>query len=129
VPEDTGDAGQRIQPLLHAVGIGKSFVGNRVLDGVDLDVTPGEVHAIVGENGAGKSTLIKILGGIYQPDSGRLAGDGETRRFRSPREALAAGVVVIHQELSLAPSLSAEENVFLGRFPRKAFGVVDRGLM
>jgi ABC-type sugar transport system ATPase subunit len=129
VPEDTGDVGERIQPLLQAVGIGKLFVGNRVLDGVDLDVTPGEVHAIVGENGAGKSTLIKILGGIYQPDGGRLAVDGEPRRFRSPREARSAGVVVIHQELSLAPSLSAEENVFLGRFPRNAFGVVDRAQM
>ena len=129
MPEDTGDVGERFQPLLHAVGIGKSFVGNRVLDGVDLAVTSGEVHAIVGENGAGKSTLIKILGGIYQPDSGRLVVDGEPRRFRSPREALSAGVVVIHQELSLAPSFSAEENVFLGRFPRNAFGVVDRGQM
>ena len=105
------------------------FVGNRVLDGVDLDVMPGEVHGIVGENGAGKSTLIKILGGVYQPDDGQLVVDGEARRFRSPREALAAGVVVIHQELSLAPSLSAEENIFLGRFPRNAFGVIDRGLM
>ena len=129
MPEDTGDAGERFRPLLRAVGIGKAFVGNRVLDGVDLDVMPGEVHAIVGENGAGKSTLIKILGGVYQPDDGELVVDGETRRFRSPREALAAGVVVIHQELSLAPSLSAEENLFLGRFPRNAFGVVDRRLM
>ena len=103
MPEDTGEAGERFRPLLRAVGIGKAFVGNRVLDGVDLDVMPGEVHAIVGENGAGKSTLIKILGGVYQPDDGELVVDGETRRFRSPREALAAGVVVIHQELSLAP--------------------------
>ena len=126
MPEGTGEAGERFRPLLRAVGIGKAFVGNRVLDGVDLDVMPGEVHAIVGENGAGKSTLIKILGGVYQPDDGQLVVDGETRRFRSPREALAAGVVVIHQELSLAPSLSAEENIFLGRFPRNAFGVVDR---
>jgi ABC-type sugar transport system ATPase subunit len=129
VPEDTGEAAERFRPLLRAVGIGKAFVGNRVLDGVDLDVMPGEVHAIVGENGAGKSTLIKILGGVYQPDDGELVVDGETRRLRSPREALAAGVVVIHQELSLAPSLSAEENLFLGRFPRNAFGVVDRRLM
>ncbi len=90
---------------------------------------PGEVHAVVGENGAGKSTLIKILGGVYQPDDGQLVVDGEARRFRSPREALSAGVVVIHQELSLAPSLSAEENIFLGRFPRNAFGVIDRGLI
>ena len=108
MPEGTGEAGERLRSLLRAVGIGKAFVGNRVLDGVDLDVMPGEVHAIVGENGAGKSTLIKILGGVYQPDGGQLVVDGEARRFRSPREALSVGVVVIHQELSLAPSLSAE---------------------
>jgi ABC-type sugar transport system ATPase subunit len=129
VPEGTGELRARYRPLLGAVGVGKAFVGNRVLDGVDLDVMPGEVHAIVGENGAGKSTLIKILGGVYQPDDGQLVVDGEVRRFRSPREALSAGVVVIHQELSLAPSLLAEENIFLGRFPRNAFGVIDRALM
>jgi ABC-type sugar transport system ATPase subunit len=129
VPEGKREVDERSRPLLRAVGVGKAFVGNRVLDDVDLDVMPGEAHAIVGENGAGKSTLIKILGGVYQPDAGRLLADGETRRFRSPREALAAGVVVIHQELSLAPSLSAQENIFLGRFPRNAVGVVDRGLM
>jgi ABC-type sugar transport system ATPase subunit len=129
VHEETAEVGERLRPLLRAVGVGKAFVGNRVLDGVDLDVMPGEVHAIVGENGAGKSTLIKILGGVYQQDDGQLMVDGEARRFRSPREARAAGVVVIHQELSLAPSLSAEENIFLGRFPRNALGVVDRVLM
>ena len=86
MPEGTGELGERLRPLLRAVGIGKAFVGNRVLDGVDLDVMPGEVHAIVGENGAGKSTLIKILGGVYQPDDGQLVVDGEARRFRSPRE-------------------------------------------
>ena len=81
---------------------------------------------MVGENGAGKSTLIKILGGVYQPDAGELHVGGIARRFRSPRDAIAAGVVVIHQELSLAPDLSAEENIFLGRFPRTAFATVDR---
>ena len=117
MPEDTGDAGERSRPLLRAVGVGKAFVGNRVLDGVDLDVMPGEVHAIVGENGAGKSTLIKILGGVYQPDDGQLVLDGATRRFRSPREALAAGVVVIHQELSLAPVFRRKRIFSLAGFP------------
>jgi ABC-type sugar transport system ATPase subunit len=112
--------------LLHAKGVGKSFVGNRVLADVDLEVSAGGVHAIVGENGAGKSTLIKILGGIHQPDAGEIIVDGVPLRLRSPRDALAAGIVVIHQELSLAPDLSAEENIFLGRFPRTAFGTIDR---
>ncbi len=97
-----------------------------MLADVDLEVRAGEVHAVVGENGAGKSTLIKILGGVHQPDMGDVIVDGVPRRLRSPRDALAAGIVVIHQELSLAPDLSAEENIFLGRFPRTAFGTVDR---
>ncbi len=118
-----------VPPLLHARGVGKSFVGNQVLAGIDLEVRAGEVHAIVGENGAGKSTLIKILGGVHQPDAGEVIVDGAPRRLRSPRDALAAGIVVIHQELSLAPHLSAEENIFLGRFPRTAFGTVDRGVI
>ena len=118
--------GREIKVLLHAKGVGKSFVGNRVLENVDLEVRAGEVHAVVGENGAGKSTLIKILGGVHQPDKGDVIVDGVPRRLRSPRDALAAGIVVIHQELSLAPDLSAEENIFLGRFPRTALGTIDR---
>ncbi len=115
--------------LLHAKGVGKSFVGNRVLADVDLEVRAGEVHAIVGENGAGKSTLIKILGGVHQPDAGAVIVGDVPRRLRSPRDALAVGIMVIHQELSLAPDLSAEENIFLGRFPRTALGTVDRRSM
>ena len=111
--------------LLRARGVGKSFVGNMVLSNVELTVRAGEVHAIVGENGAGKSTLVKILGGVHQPDAGEVSVGGVPRRLRSPRDALAAGIVVIHQELSLAPDLSAEENIFLGRFPCTALGTVD----
>jgi ABC-type sugar transport system ATPase subunit len=125
-PTDADEADERATPLLSASGVGKSFLGNRVLDGIDLDVMKGEVHAIVGENGAGKSTLIKILGGVYQPDGGKLLVEGVGSRLRSPRDALAAGIVVIHQELSLAPDLSADENIFLGRFPRTWLGTVDR---
>jgi len=112
--------------LLDVKAVAKSFVGNKVLSDIDLAVLPGEVHAIVGENGAGKSTLIKILGGVYQPDAGELLVGGVPCRFRSPRDALAAGIVVIHQELSLVPDLSAEENISLGRFPRTPLGTVDR---
>ena len=115
--------------LLRTSQVGKSFVGNVVLAGIDLEVRAGEVHAIVGENGAGKSTLIKVLGGVHQPDAGEVVVDGAARRLRSPRDALAAGIVVIHQELSLAPDLSAEENIFLGRYPRTAWGTVDRRIM
>ncbi len=89
----------------------------------------GDDHAIVGENGAGKSTLIKVLGGVHQPDAGRLMVGGREVRLSSPRDAFDKGIVVIHQELSLAPHLSAEENIFLGHFPRTAFGLVDRRAM
>jgi len=115
--------------LLQLVGVSKSFDGSPVLVGVDLAVKAGEVHALVGENGAGKSTLIKVLGGVYQPDGGTLTLGGAPLRFRSPRDALAVGIVVIHQELSLAPDLSVEENIFLGRLPTTRFGTVDRRTM
>ncbi len=111
---------------LEAQGIWKYFDRNPVLSGVDLAIRPSEVHAVVGENGAGKSTLIKVLGGVYQPDRGSLLVGGVPRRFRSPRDALAHGIVVIHQELSLAPHLSSEQNIFLGHFPVTRSGLVDR---
>jgi ABC-type sugar transport system ATPase subunit len=111
---------------LDARGVTKSFEGNVVLKDVDLKVASGEIHAVVGENGAGKSTLMKILGGVYRPDSGELKVAGEPYRPRSPKDAIAKGVVVIHQEFSLTPHLSAEENIFLGHYPVTCFGVVDR---
>lgn len=121
--------GLTTHPLLEAKGLRKSFEGNTVLSDVDLSVLPGEVHAIVGENGAGKSTLIKILGGVYQPEAGQLLIGGVERRLRTPRDALAAGVVVIHQELSLAPDLSSQENIFLGHMPLNSLGVVNQSEM
>jgi len=100
---------------LQMTGIVKSFDGQRVLHGVDFDLRRGEVHVLAGENGAGKSTLIRILGGVYRPDRGEITIDGVACRFRSPRDAAARGVAIIHQELSLAPSLSVADNVVLGR--------------
>ncbi len=101
--------------LLVMSGVFKSFGRQRVLRDVDFDLRAGEVHVLAGENGAGKSTLIKILGGVHHPDGGRIRLNGRERRFRTPREAAAAGVAIIHQELSLVPSMSVADNVFLGR--------------
>lgn len=115
--------------LLEAHGLTKSFAGNVVLNDVSLTLAPGEVHAIVGENGAGKSTLIKLLGGVYRADRGTFILEGRPISLNSPQDAFAQGIVVIHQELSLAPDLSAEENIFLGHFPRTRLGLIDRRAM
>ncbi len=116
------------RPLLRLRGIGKEFFGNSVLRGIDLDVRPGEVHALVGENGAGKSTLMKIIAGVHRPDAGTLELDGETTTFASPLAAQHAGVSTVFQEFNLLPERSVAENVYLGREPRRA-GLVDRRRM
>ena len=102
----------------------KSFPGVIALDGVSLDVRPGEVHALVGENGAGKSTLIKIITGLYRPDEGRLMIDGEEVRFASARDAIAAGVSAVHQERNLIPRFSVGENIMIERPPTRR-GLID----
>lgn len=112
-------------PALRLEGIVKTFPGVRALDGVSFDVVPGEVHALMGENGAGKSTLMKVLGGLYQPDDGKIFVEEKPAAMHSPLHSKALGVVFIHQELSLAEELSVAENVYLGELPRKAFGLVD----
>ncbi|CAN7212666.1 L-arabinose ABC transporter ATP-binding protein AraG [Trinickia sp. LjRoot230] len=105
--------------------IGKVFPGVRALDGVSFEVAAGEVHGLMGENGAGKSTLLKVLGGEYQPDSGRLMIDGEQVHFGSAAASIAAGIAVIHQELQYVPDLTVTENLLLGRLPT-SFGFVDK---
>ncbi|MEV1015954.1 sugar ABC transporter ATP-binding protein [Micromonospora sp. NPDC049801] len=115
-------------PLLALRGIGKSFLGVRVLEGVDLDVAPGEVHAVVGENGAGKSTLMKIVSGGYAPDEGTVEFAGQPRAFHGPRDAQRAGVGIIHQEFNLLPERTVAENVYLGHEPVRR-GLVDRRAM
>jgi len=110
-------------------GIGKSFPGVRALDGIDLEIRAGEIHAIMGENGAGKSTLMNLLSGVYRPDEGRMVRDGTPVSFRDTREAQEHGIAMIHQELSLMPHLSVAENIWLGRLPRNAAGFTDRKRM
>ena len=115
-------------PLLALRGIGKSFLGVRVLDGVDLEVLPGEVHAIVGENGAGKSTLMKVVSGVYAPDEGTVEFAGTPRTFHGPRDAQRAGIGIVHQEFNLLPERTVAENVYLGHEPVRR-GLVDRKAM
>ncbi|MET9727433.1 sugar ABC transporter ATP-binding protein [Streptomyces zaomyceticus] len=107
-------------PLLTMSGITKSFPGVRALDGVDLDVAPGEVHCLLGQNGAGKSTLIKVLAGAHQPDRGAITWNGEPVRLRSPSVAVRLGIATIYQELDLVEGLSVAENVHLGHEPTTA---------
>ena len=115
-------------PHVELADIGKSFGGVRALDGISLTIEKGSIHALVGENGAGKSTLGKILAGVIAPDRGQLLIDGAPVAFRSPREAIVRGIVLIAQELSVAPALSVAENVFLGTEPRRAGFVARRAL-
>src|SRR5258708_37684941 len=102
----------------------KSFPGVRALHDVRFKLDAGEVHALMGENGAGKSTLMKILAGIYTKDTGEIRYNGEGVDFSSPRDALAAGIGIIHQELQLMNHLTVAKNHFIGREPKKAFGLL-----
>src|SRR3954449_4776371 len=111
----TSSGGVVTAPLLEMRGIVKAFPGVRALDGVDLDVRPGEVHCLLGQNGAGKSTLIKVLAGAHQPDGGRITWSGEEARLGNPQAAMSLGIATIYQELDLVAGLTVADNVFLGR--------------
>jgi ABC-type sugar transport system ATPase subunit len=114
-----------LTPLLRLTGITKRFPGVVALDGVDLALEAGVVHALTGENGSGKSTLARIASGALAPDAGRMEIDGVERTIRSPKEALDAGIVMISQEPALAPTLSVAENIFIGRLPRGRLRRID----
>ncbi|WLS05183.1 sugar ABC transporter ATP-binding protein [Shinella oryzae] len=115
-------------PLLSLRGIQKSYGPIKVLHGVDLDIYPGEVVALLGENGAGKSTLSNIISGTVQPSAGEMTWLGKPYAPANPRAAMDEGVGMIHQELKLLPKLSIAENVFVGRYPMKS-GRLDRRAM
>lgn len=114
-----------VNTFLRMEDISKGFPGVKALQGVTLEVRQGEVHALMGENGAGKSTLMKILTGAYRPDTGRILVRGEQVDIRSPQDAQALGISMIHQELSLIPHLTVGQNIFLGREPRRGAGLVN----
>ncbi|MEO8241822.1 MAG: ATP-binding cassette domain-containing protein [bacterium] len=113
------------QPILTISGIYKSFGPVEVLRGVDLDLHPGEVLALVGDNGAGKSTLIKHISGVYRADRGEISLAGQRLEASSPRQARELGIETVYQDLALADDLSIGANIFLGREPaRRMFGLL-----
>jgi ABC-type sugar transport system ATPase subunit len=113
-------------PVIRLQGISKEFPGVLAVDGVDLDILPGEVHVVAGENGAGKSTLMKLLSQVERPSSGTVEISGEAVEFHGPGHAQHLGVAMVYQEFALAPDLSVAENLYLGREPGR-FGFVSRG--
>ena len=113
------------EPILQVKNIQKRFPGVHALKGVDFEVRPGEIHALLGENGAGKSTLIKIIAGVHTPDSGEIYMNSKPVTFAKPREAQKVGVATMYQELSLYPELTVAENIFMGHAPRRHFGPIN----
>ncbi|MGC9312194.1 MAG: ABC transporter ATP-binding protein [Sediminispirochaetaceae bacterium] len=119
--------GMNESPLISMRGITKVFPENGVTANrsVDFDLQPGEIHALVGENGSGKSTLMHVLSGLLQPDGGSIEVRGVHQRFRTPREALSAGIGMVHQHLQIVREFTVLENIIMGREPRTAWGWVD----
>ncbi len=111
-------------PVLALSGIGKRFGAVQALAGVDLEVRPGEVVALVGDNGAGKSTLVKIMSGVYQPDEGEIVFDGRAVTVNGPRQAKELGIATVFQDLALADNLDVVANLFLGQ-EKTSGGVLD----
>jgi fructose transport system ATP-binding protein len=124
-----------VAPILEARGLVKQYGHVVALRGADLELYPNEILAIIGDNGAGKSTLIKALSGALQPDEGEIRLDGERVQFRSPRDARAAGIETVYQDLAVAPALDIAANIFLGREARRpgprgsVLRMLDKGAM
>ena len=115
--------------ILSIRGMSKSFGRNKVLKHIDLDVKKGSIMGLMGENGAGKSTMMKCLFGTYQKDEGTIILDGKEINFTGPKDALENGVAMVHQELNQCLERSVIDNMFLGRYPKNSFGVVDEARM
>lgn len=124
--QNQGTLNEKSTLLVDIKGLRKDYAGMAALRGVDFQLEHGEVHALLGQNGAGKSTFIKVLAGVEQPTAGTLEVLGKEHSFSSPHEAREAGIAVVYQELSLVPTMSVVDNLFLGREPLKGPGVVDR---
>jgi simple sugar transport system ATP-binding protein len=111
-----GESGERIQaPALEMRGITKRYPGAVANDGIDLEVRPGEIHALLGENGAGKSTLMNVLYGLAKPDEGQILLDGQVVDIEGPTDAIDRGISMVHQHFMLVPVLSVADNVLLGK--------------
>lgn len=119
----TEETRRQQEPLLVVKDVSKRFPGVLALDGVSFDLYPGEAHVLLGENGAGKSTLVKIISGVFAPDSGELAVNGTRVQDFSPQRAQALGVATIYQELTLVPDMTVMQNIFLGREPGVGAGM------
>ena len=115
--------------MLRFESVSKRFSGTQALSEISFEVERGEIHALVGENGAGKSTLMKILSGVHTDYDGAFYLDGERLQFSGTRSAQDAGISIIHQELQLVPELTVAENIFLGREPIRAFGMINTRAM
>ena len=112
-----------MENLIQISGLCKSFPGVRALHDCQFDLRAGEIHALMGENGAGKSTLMKILAGVYQKDTGEILLNGNPIDIRSPRHAQSLGIGIVHQELNLMEHLTAAQNIFIGREPKRLGGI------
>ena len=112
--------------ILLMENISKTFPGVKALSDVQLTVRKGTIHALMGENGAGKSTLMKVLNGMYAPDSGQITFQGQPVTIENTEAALGLGISMIHQELSPIPYMAVAENIFLGREPLGRFGLIDK---
>jgi ABC-type sugar transport system ATPase subunit len=122
---DVSSADMASRTPIELRGVSKSFAGIKVVHSVSFDMRPGEVHALMGENGAGKSTMIKIMAGLHQADEGEILVNGKPVKFASPKDAHAAGIATVHQELLLFPELTVAENIFLGQTPKTKLGTID----